>query len=63
MRIGELAALVRVSTRAVRHYHHVGLLPEPERLAGLLDEAELSADSAVSPEMAEALRGLPPGRR
>ncbi|GAA2683505.1 MerR family transcriptional regulator [Nonomuraea recticatena] len=32
MRIGELAALVGVSTRTVRHYHHLGLLPEPERL-------------------------------
>jgi DNA-binding transcriptional MerR regulator len=33
MRIGELAALVGVSTRTVRHYHHLELLPEPERLA------------------------------
>jgi DNA-binding transcriptional MerR regulator len=33
MRIGELAALVGVSTRTVRHYHHLGLLPEPERLS------------------------------
>ncbi|MEO3858779.1 MerR family transcriptional regulator [Acrocarpospora sp. B8E8] len=33
MRIGELAALVGISTRAVRHYHHLGLLPEPVRLA------------------------------
>ncbi|MEU9559975.1 MerR family transcriptional regulator [Streptomyces fumanus] len=33
MRIGELAGAVGVSTRAVRHYHHQGLLPEPERLA------------------------------
>ncbi|WP_327087903.1 MerR family transcriptional regulator [Nonomuraea sp. NBC_01738] len=33
MRIGELAALIGVSTRTVRHYHHLGLLPEPERLA------------------------------
>ncbi|MGV9790676.1 MerR family transcriptional regulator [Streptomyces sp. NPDC003435] len=33
MRIGELAALVGVTTRAVRHYHHVGLLPEPARRA------------------------------
>lgn len=33
MRIGELAALVGVSARAVRHYHRLGLLPEPERLA------------------------------
>ncbi|XVQ08202.1 MerR family transcriptional regulator [Spirillospora sp. CA-255316] len=33
MRIGEIAALVGVSTRTVRHYHHLGLLPEPERRA------------------------------
>jgi DNA-binding transcriptional MerR regulator len=33
MRIGELAALIGVSTRTVRHYHHLGLLPEPTRLA------------------------------
>ncbi|MFG3012269.1 MerR family transcriptional regulator [Streptomyces cinerochromogenes] len=33
MRIGELAAAVGVTTRTVRHYHHLGLLPEPERLA------------------------------
>ncbi|WP_405799766.1 MerR family transcriptional regulator [Streptomyces sp. NBC_01506] len=31
MRIGEIAALVGVTSRAVRHYHHLGLLPEPER--------------------------------
>ncbi|MFJ7767353.1 MerR family transcriptional regulator [Streptomyces sp. NPDC097107] len=33
MRIGELADTVGVTTRTVRHYHHQGLLPEPERLA------------------------------
>lgn len=33
MRIGEVAALVGVSTRAVRHYHRIGLLPEPARRA------------------------------
>lgn len=33
MRIGELAAAVGVTTRTVRHYHQLGLLPEPERLA------------------------------
>src|SRR5262245_26912143 len=33
MRIGELAALVGVSARTVRHYHRIGLLAEPERLA------------------------------
>ncbi|MFF2780072.1 MerR family transcriptional regulator [Streptomyces sp. NPDC058052] len=32
MRIGEIAALVGVTPRAVRHYHRLGLLPEPERL-------------------------------
>ncbi|MFD4134770.1 MerR family transcriptional regulator [Streptomyces goshikiensis] len=31
MQIGEIAALVGLTTRAIRHYHHVGLLPEPER--------------------------------
>ncbi|MDF3289764.1 MerR family transcriptional regulator [Streptomyces silvisoli] len=31
MRIGELAALIGVSTRTVRHYHHQGVLPEPAR--------------------------------
>lgn len=29
--IGQLAATARVTVRAVRHYHQVGLLPEPER--------------------------------
>ncbi|MFE2581385.1 MerR family transcriptional regulator [Streptomyces sp. NPDC059378] len=32
MRIGEIAALVGVTPRTVRHYHHQGLLPEPARL-------------------------------
>ncbi|MFE1176526.1 MerR family transcriptional regulator [Streptomyces sp. NPDC058773] len=48
MRIGELAGLIGISTRAVRHYHHLGLLPEPERRAngyreyGLRDAVELA---------------------
>ncbi|MFD7551846.1 MerR family transcriptional regulator [Streptomyces sp. NPDC059816] len=33
MRIGEIASVVGVTTRAIRHYHHLGLLPEPERRA------------------------------
>lgn len=33
MRIGELAALAGVTTRTVRHYHRIGLLPEPARRA------------------------------
>jgi DNA-binding transcriptional MerR regulator len=31
MRIGELAGLVGITARAVRHYHRIGLLPEPPR--------------------------------
>src|SRR4051794_25173309 len=31
MRIGELAELVGITTRAVRHYHHIDLLAEPPR--------------------------------
>ncbi|MDR8415196.1 MerR family transcriptional regulator [Nonomuraea sp. 3-1Str] len=42
MRIGELAALVGVSTRTVRHYHHIGLLPEPARQANGYREYRLA---------------------
>ncbi|MDT0341973.1 MerR family transcriptional regulator [Streptomyces litchfieldiae] len=48
MRIGELAALAGVTTRTVRHYHHIGLLPETARQAngyreyGLRDAVRLS---------------------
>lgn len=48
MRIGELAALVGVTTRTVRHYHRIGLLPEPDRRLngyreyGLRDAVELA---------------------
>ncbi|MFC9912435.1 MerR family transcriptional regulator [Streptomyces sp. NPDC127197] len=31
MRIGELAGIAGITTRAVRHYHRIGLLPEPPR--------------------------------
>ncbi|QUQ62435.1 MerR family transcriptional regulator [Kutzneria sp. CA-103260] len=31
MRIGELAGLAGVTPRTVRHYHRIGLLPEPRR--------------------------------
>jgi DNA-binding transcriptional MerR regulator len=33
MRIGELAALLGVSTRTLRYYHQQGVLPEPSRRA------------------------------
>ncbi|MFJ2033030.1 MerR family transcriptional regulator [Streptosporangium sp. NPDC087985] len=48
MRIGEVAALAGMTTRAVRHYHHQGLLPEPPRRTngyreyGLRDAVELA---------------------
>ncbi|MEU0603432.1 MerR family transcriptional regulator [Streptomyces sp. NPDC006393] len=48
MRIGELAAIAGVTTRTVRHYHRIGLLPEPERQPngyreyGLRDAVELA---------------------
>ena len=29
--IGEVAQLAGVTTRTVRHYHAIGLLPEPQR--------------------------------
>jgi DNA-binding transcriptional MerR regulator len=28
MRIGELAGLIGISTRAIRHYHRLGLMKE-----------------------------------
>lgn len=31
MRIGELAGIAGITPRAVRHYHRIGLLPEPPR--------------------------------
>ncbi|MER6735680.1 MerR family transcriptional regulator [Streptomyces puniciscabiei] len=48
MRIGELAAIAGVTTRTVRHYHRIGLLPEPGRQPngyrayGLRDAVELA---------------------
>ncbi|HEX4723773.1 MAG TPA: MerR family transcriptional regulator [Pseudonocardiaceae bacterium] len=33
LRIGEVAELVGVSTRTIRHYHQIGLLREPVRMA------------------------------
>ncbi|BDH58116.1 MerR family transcriptional regulator [Tsukamurella sp. PLM1] len=31
MRIGDIARIAGVSTRAIRHYHRIGLVPEPAR--------------------------------
>ncbi|NGN64989.1 MerR family transcriptional regulator [Streptomyces sp. A7024] len=48
MRIGELAAIAGVTPRTVRHYHRIGLLPEPARQPngyreyGMRDAVELA---------------------
>ena len=34
MRIGEVAQIVGISARSIRHYHRVGVLAEPERTTG-----------------------------
>jgi len=69
MRIGELAGLVGISTRAIRHYHDVGLLPEPARTANgyreysLRDAVELARVRRLTElglsldEVADALAG------
>ena len=44
--IGQLAAYAGVTVRAVRHYHQVGLLPEPERDAS--GYRQYGATAAVS---------------
>jgi DNA-binding transcriptional MerR regulator len=69
MRIGELADLIGISARAIRHYHHVGLLPEPARTAngyreyslrdavGLARVRRLTELGLSLGEVAEALAG------
>jgi len=44
--IGQLAAYAGVTVRAVRHYHQIGLLPEPERDAS--DYRRYGATAVVS---------------
>jgi DNA-binding transcriptional MerR regulator len=43
MRIGELARLGEVSTKAIRYYEQVGVLREPERTSAGYRDYELSA--------------------
>jgi DNA-binding transcriptional MerR regulator len=71
MRIGELAGLVGISTRAIRHYHRVGLLAEPARKANsyreysLRDAVELARVRRLTElglsldEVGDALAGSP----
>lgn len=42
MKIGDFAQAARTTTRAVRHYHQLGLLPEPARRANGYREYELA---------------------
>jgi len=49
MRIGELAAIAGVTTRTVRHYHRIGLLPEPERQSNGYREYSLRDAVVASP--------------
>lgn len=45
MRIGELANRAGVSTKTIRHYESIGLLPEPDRTAsGYRDYAETDVE-------------------
>ena len=69
LRIGELAQAAGTTTRAVRHYHALGLLPEPERrpngyreydaraLVRLVRIRRLVGLGLSLPEVADALAG------
>jgi len=55
LRIGELAELAGVTTRTIRHYHRIGLVPEPQRAGnGYRCYRMLLADEQVSREMLRA---------
>lgn len=59
MRIGEIAALVGLTSRAIRHYHHVGLLPEPERRPNGFEHLDALAEApADDPRIAPLPAGL-----
>src|ERR1700748_975997 len=60
--IGQLAAYAGVTVRAVRHYHRIGLLPEPERDAS--GYRRYGARSVVSLIKIRTLAGagVPPSR-
>ena len=62
MRIGELAGLVGISTRAIRHYHRVGLLAEPARKANGYREYSLRDAVELARRPAPHRAGPEPGR-
>jgi DNA-binding transcriptional MerR regulator len=57
--IGQLAAYAGVTVRAVRHYHHIGLLPEPERDAAGYRQYGASAVVALIKIRTLAHAGVP----
>jgi hypothetical protein len=63
--IGQLAAYAGVTVRAVRHYHQIGLLPEPERDASGYRRYGATASCATRSNgwrpAASRSRGSPPG--
>ena len=64
MRIGELADLVGISTRAIRHYHRIGLLAEPARKANGYREYSLrDAVELARVRLARLLRQAEDGGR
>src|ERR1700747_2115226 len=57
--IGQLAAYAGVTVRAVRHYHQIGLLPEPERDASAYPRYGRSAVVALIKIRTLANAGVP----
>lgn len=58
MLIGEVARAAGVSTRAIRHYHQLGVVPEPARRPSGYREYELADVLAVVRAVRLAERGL-----
>src|ERR1700753_1960206 len=57
--ISQLAAYAGVTVRAVRHYHQIGLLPEPERAASGYRRYRASAEVTRIKTRALATAGVP----
>ena len=51
--IGQLAAYAGVTVRTVRHYHQIGLLPEPERDASGYRRYGATAVADIMTDLAE----------
>ena len=62
MKIGDFARAARTTPRTVRHYHSLGLLPEPRRLANGYREYELADLLRLMRSGWLARAGVPLGR-